>query len=242
MGVSVNKRPLKIAVALLGFLIIAGAVGPFLAPYDHKTASLLDSLTPPNSDHLLGTDFLGRDVLSRVLASLRLNIFGALLSAVVASVLALAFARDKRRPKPWEFWRLAGIGLLVIVLGGSSLAAIVSAAFGTGVTFVLISVTAGLLPWVLLVIQKTDARFRLPVWVLSWAWAMILLAILGFLGLGVPPPQSELGDLIRQSLDYAEAAPWLIWSPSATLAMMLAVLLVSAYLLSRYIRKPPLTD
>ena len=74
--------------ALIGLvLVVAALAAPWLAPYDPVAQSLLSRLKPPVGfdgampGHLLGTDELGRDVLSRCLHGLRLTLGVALLGA-----------------------------------------------------------------------------------------------------------------------------------------------------------------
>lgn len=69
-----------VIVVLLG---LAAVLAPVLAPYDPTTIDATRSLEPPSGEHLLGTDELGRDVLSRLL-------FGARWSLGIASLATLA--------------------------------------------------------------------------------------------------------------------------------------------------------
>jgi peptide/nickel transport system permease protein len=74
----------------LGFLLILGLVaavliGPAFSPHSATTTDLAQRLLPPSSTHLLGTDDLGRDVLTRILAGGRatlLIVFGTMLLMV----------------------------------------------------------------------------------------------------------------------------------------------------------------
>jgi peptide/nickel transport system permease protein len=69
---------------LLAFLVMA-VFAPWLAPYNPAALDLVHRLAPPSRAHLLGTDELGRDMLSRL-------IYGARLSLTVAiSVVGLSF-------------------------------------------------------------------------------------------------------------------------------------------------------
>ena len=56
-----------IGLLLAGLVIVAAFVGPFVAPYS-PTQLFGAPFTPPDSAHWLGLDYVGRDVLSRVLA------------------------------------------------------------------------------------------------------------------------------------------------------------------------------
>jgi peptide/nickel transport system permease protein len=71
-------------VFLFVFIVMAG-FAPWLAPYNPAALDLLHRLAPPSHAHWLGTDELGRDILSRL-------IYGARLSLIVAlSVVTLSF-------------------------------------------------------------------------------------------------------------------------------------------------------
>ncbi|WP_134324002.1 ABC transporter permease [Cumulibacter soli] len=74
------------SIGLLGFLAVIGVSGPFLAPYD-PNETVGSNLTGPSADFWFGTDYLGRDVLSRLLAGAPLSLGGALLVAVLALLI-----------------------------------------------------------------------------------------------------------------------------------------------------------
>jgi len=81
--------------ALAGLLIVIAAIAvatlaPALAPGDPIKNSLLDRLTPPNAQHLLGTDTLGRDVASRLLYGARVSLIVGLSAVLLAGALGIA--------------------------------------------------------------------------------------------------------------------------------------------------------
>jgi ABC-type dipeptide/oligopeptide/nickel transport systems, permease components len=80
--------------AILGIVLVALALAaPLIAPFDPNAQSLLSRLKPPmglagaKDGYLLGTDELGRDILSRCLHGLRLTLGVALLGAVIGLLL-----------------------------------------------------------------------------------------------------------------------------------------------------------
>lgn len=79
------------AASLLVLLIVALAsiLAPLLATHDPSTASLQDVLAKSGSEHLLGADSAGRDVLSRLLFAGQFSLAGALVALVVALVLGV---------------------------------------------------------------------------------------------------------------------------------------------------------
>ena len=92
------KMLVKRKTALIGFIIlfivlISALFAPVLAPHDPNTSSLKDRLLPPSwSDdgsaaHLLGTDHLGRDLLSRVIYGSRISLLVGIVTVLLAGTL-----------------------------------------------------------------------------------------------------------------------------------------------------------
>jgi len=77
--------------AVIVFIILSVAVfADFIAPYDHNMVNMEERLVPPCSYHLLGTDMLGRDILSRIIHGARISIFVGFLSAVTSASVGSA--------------------------------------------------------------------------------------------------------------------------------------------------------
>jgi peptide/nickel transport system permease protein len=78
-----------LAVGLTGTAILLALVGPYLAPFDPETPTA-DVLMPPSRAHPMGTDALGIDVLSIVLAAFRVDVLIALGAVSIAFVGGVA--------------------------------------------------------------------------------------------------------------------------------------------------------
>ena len=79
----ISRRPVAVvAIAVIVIIYGAGILAPLIAPYGFNEADLLHRSEGVGSDHLLGTDNLGRDLLSRAIWSAR--------TTVIISVLSLA--------------------------------------------------------------------------------------------------------------------------------------------------------
>ncbi len=74
----------------LGLVVIAAVVGDWLAPYDPGAQDLANTAMPPSGAHWLGTDDLGRDVLSRLVAGARIALLGPAVVAIGVAILATA--------------------------------------------------------------------------------------------------------------------------------------------------------
>ncbi len=73
-----------VAFALFVFLLILALFGPLIEPYDPLLTDSINALTPPSWHHWCGTDAVGRDILSRVIAAARLDLGIAVISVVLA--------------------------------------------------------------------------------------------------------------------------------------------------------------
>ena len=85
----VALRHPSIAAGLLVLLLFGAAalLAPVLSPADPLAQNVVEGLRPPSSEHLLGTDKLGRDILSRMLYGARISLMvGALVVAIASSV------------------------------------------------------------------------------------------------------------------------------------------------------------
>jgi len=88
------RDPVAVAGGLIVvFLVAVGAGASHIAPYDPAAQELARTLAAPSPAHLLGTDALGRDILSRLMygagISLRIGILGTLIACVTGTTLGL---------------------------------------------------------------------------------------------------------------------------------------------------------
>lgn len=92
----VLKRLFKNKGAVIGLIIIVimillAVLSPWIMPYDYAQIDILNKCQTPSAQHLLGTDHLGRDILSRILyggrASLQIGIFSALGAMALATII-----------------------------------------------------------------------------------------------------------------------------------------------------------
>ncbi|MCB8880225.1 ABC transporter permease [Acidisoma cellulosilytica] len=88
-----RSAPFVVGMLILIFWVVMAIVGPWIVPYGADDTNLLNTLTPPASDHWFGTDQFGRDVFSRVIVGSRDILIVAplatLLGTLVGTVLGL---------------------------------------------------------------------------------------------------------------------------------------------------------
>ncbi|MCK8067766.1 MULTISPECIES: ABC transporter permease [Cobetia] len=149
------NRQGRLGLVLIGLHLLLAVAGRWLAPHDISAGDSLASLLPPSAEHWLGTDQLGRDVLSRTLAGGREAIYTSLPAAVLAVVwgsacgmlLAIIGGRveniamrlvDALLSIPWLLFLLLVIG----VMGPGPLVFILTLGIFYGVAVVRVMVTA----------------------------------------------------------------------------------------------------
>lgn len=92
MPVRLLKRHFRLFLAgpILALLLATAVLGSLLAPYDPLAIDAGNILQSPSGTHLLGTDELGRDILSRLIFGARVSLSVAAAAVVVASLLGVA--------------------------------------------------------------------------------------------------------------------------------------------------------
>lgn len=84
-----RRNPLGLVGAgIVGIVVLAALIGPSVAPYDPTEGDILEKHQGFSAKHLLGTDYLGRDQLSRILHGARTSVISAL--ALMGGIVAVA--------------------------------------------------------------------------------------------------------------------------------------------------------
>jgi peptide/nickel transport system permease protein len=83
----------RLGLAILTVAVVSAVLAPWLAPYSYDQGELLQRLSPPGISggllHLLGTDQLGRDVLSRLIYGSRVSLLVGSLSVTLGGLVGL---------------------------------------------------------------------------------------------------------------------------------------------------------
>ena len=244
----VRKVPFSVSfgiVWLIGMVVVA-VFADVIRPYGITAMDLRARLSlPGNPAHLLGTDELGRDVLSRLLQSIRVSLaiaFGAtIISAVFGTVLGFAAAKfrgvvehlvlvlaDFQAALPFLIMSLA-----VLAFFGSSMPlliglmgfygweryariarglAISASAQGYASAVVQLGATPGRV--YLHHILPNVASTLIVSMTLTFPEIILMESGLSFLGLGVQPPETSLGNMVGFGREYLTRAPWIMLAPA----------------------------
>ena len=89
--VFLGRGVVAFGVVVIFIFIMVAFFAPLLAPYDPYEPDLFNVLSQPSKMHLLGTDALGRDTLSRIIYGTRTSLVIGLTVVISASVMGMAF-------------------------------------------------------------------------------------------------------------------------------------------------------
>ncbi|MEP9361550.1 ABC transporter permease [Nocardioides sp. CN2-186] len=255
-----GRAKLVAGAIIVGLFVLAGIFAPLVAPHDPLEQDLLNRLADPSAAHLIGTDALGRDTLSRIIfairVDLRVGILCALLPMLLGTVIgALAgfyggFADtvvtrliDLVQSFPVLVFFLALLGAMgmarpFLFLGPGELPVII--------VFVCVGwiVYARLIRGEILRVRELEyvqaaragglsdrrvlVRHVLPnvlnqtlvYVVLDVGLAILALATLSFLGLGIPAPTPEWGAMVAENRARFADQWWLVVAPGLALSVL----------------------
>jgi peptide/nickel transport system permease protein len=133
-------------VIVIVAVILAAIFAPIVAPYDPYAQNLDQVLQEPNSKHLLGSDSLGRDTLSRIIFGTRITLMVGVGTVVTAASLGTVIGLVAGYFGGWIFTVIMRLTDGIMAIPPLLLALVVAALLGTGVRGVMIAISFALLP------------------------------------------------------------------------------------------------
>ncbi len=141
-----SKREIKISttcwigIAILLIWLFVALFGPLLAPYSQGEMISYDSFAPPGEVGILGGDYIGRDIFSRLLFGARMTMGLALIATVLAFVVGGVFGFLAAAGGGWVDQILSRLNDAIMAFPSIMLALIVIAALGTSLPVLIIMV------------------------------------------------------------------------------------------------------
>lgn len=155
------RDPLLVAsVSVIGALVLVALLAPLIAPHDPAQSDILAASEGPSPAHLLGTDSVGRDILSRLIHGARLSLLGPALVVAAATVAGAAIALLCA----WHGGRVDAVGSrvldIVFAFPGLIFAILAVAMFGTGLVAPVIALSIAYAPYVARVVRSAAIKER----------------------------------------------------------------------------------
>ncbi|MBO1514053.1 ABC transporter permease [Metabacillus bambusae] len=139
----------KIVIASLLVLALAFIVAifaPIFAPYDPIEQNLSNSLKSPSAEHLLGTDMLGRDVLSRIIYGTRVSLAVGFVSVAIAGSIGMLLGLISGYVGGWVESIIMRFMDVMMSIPLIILAMFIGAVLGKGLGNVMLAVGIGMIP------------------------------------------------------------------------------------------------
>lgn len=257
-----------VAVAIVVLHLVVAIGAPVVAPASPTAMSRQAILAVPSSEHPMGTDKFGRDILSRVVWGGRTAMFVAIAATVLSLTIAGGLALLAGYVQGWTDLAVSRFMELLLTIPSLLFALVLVALFGPNLLtligaigvvyvprlyrpirvrameissreFVAAARARGEgLPWILFrEILPNTSGLVIVEFAIHFSGAILLVASLGFLGLGVQPPTPDWGMMVNENRGVLANAPWTVLFPAAAItSLFLAANIASDLLQSRFDR------
>lgn len=121
-----------LCVGALAVLVLAAIFAPWITPHDPAKTSFANKWLPMSSQHWFGTDQLGRDIFSRIIAGSRDTLLGALGLLLFASCLGVTAGITAAWKRGWVDTLLARVTDVMYAFPGLLFVVLIISVFGTG--------------------------------------------------------------------------------------------------------------
>jgi oligopeptide transport system permease protein len=233
-------------------LTLLCVIGPWFSPYGYEETNLQNTFSPPSGAHWLGTDQLGRDLLTRLMFGGRISLMVGLVATFVALTIGVTYGAISGYAGGKIDRLMMRIVDILYALPFTIFVILLMVFFGRNI--VLLFVAIGAVEWLTMArivrsqimslkrmefieaarslgLSSSRILFRHmipnilgPIIVyttLTIPGVMLLEAFLSFLGLGVQPPMSSWGVLIKDGAERMEEYPWLLLFPGTVFSLTL---------------------
>lgn len=234
---------------ILLFVLLVALVGPLVAPHE-PTQTIGVPGTRPGGGAWLGTDGLGRDIFSRVLYGGRTTLGLGALATLLGYLMAIAIGLTAGYLRGWVDGLLMRavdvlvvfpplIIVLVLVTGGNKITVLVAAVSIVqipGMSRVVRTVTmeVGTASYVEAAVARGERAFAvvtreimpniigavLAPMGLRFAYAIILIASVNFLGLGLQPPTADWGLMVSENRQILALNPYSVLAPAVMIGLL----------------------
>lgn len=221
----------KVSVAIVVFWMVIVVIGPSIAPYHEMDMEGDDSFLDAYDNFYLGTDYLGRDTLSRIIFGARNTIGISILATLLAYCIGITLGIAAAVKGGWIDMLISRVNDAILALPSIMLGLIAIAALGSSISILIgiasviyatsvfrIARALGQDIMVQDYVEAARARGEGLWWIiksevlpnaamplatdfgLRLVFVVLFISSLSFLGLGIQPPASDWGSMVRENL------------------------------------------
>jgi ABC-type dipeptide/oligopeptide/nickel transport system permease subunit len=146
MRVFLNRKIVMIGLAIIVIFIISAIFAPVIAPYNPNEQNVMNSLRQPGGAHLLGTDALGRDILSRVIYGSRTSLLIGITVVAFSAVVGMGLGLIAGYFGGWAYTIIMRVIDALMAFPMLVLALLIASMLGPGLNNIVIALSVGLIP------------------------------------------------------------------------------------------------
>lgn len=248
-----NAWSARVGLGIIAFWIAVALLAPFISPYD-PNAQDMDALANlgPSLAHWLGTDLLGRDLLSRILWGARTTLIVVPIATISAFAVGTALGLVAGYFGGWVDRLVSGISDIILSFPTLILYIVLITSIGPSVVNIVIAITLAYAPSIGRITRGLTLELRNRGYVaaaemrgesvlftlmleilpnargpliadfcLRAGLAVVTVGTLGFLGLGLPPPDPDWGSMIAENVTMIPVYPYMSLFPGLALCSLI---------------------
>lgn len=230
-------------------ILIIAVFAPFISPHDPNEINAAMRLSPPSSQHPFGTDFMGRDIMSRVFYGAQVSFIVGLISVSIGASIGFILGIVAGYSKTLDGLIMRTVDIL-FAFPAILLALLIVSVLGPDLGNTMIAIGVVLIPVFtrtqrasVIAVKEMDyvsnansvgirtsgvilrhiiPNTLSPIWVqitLSLSNAILTESTLSFLGLGIQPPDPSWGSMLNEARPFMELAPWTVIFPAISIVI-----------------------
>ncbi len=252
LGLLAESKPALIGTGIVLFWVLAAALAPVVAPYPPNANHLAAVARPtPSATHWLGTDHLGRDILSRILWGARTVLTVAPLAVLGAAILGSLLGLTAGYCRGWVDLVIVRACDIVLSFPVIILYMIILAHFGSSALNIIAVLTLTKAPIITRIVRGLTIELRereyvaaakmrgeSPLYImlveilpnargplivdmcLRTGYNVVIIGALGFLGIGLPPPDPDWGGMVKDTYGMMSVWPHMALFPCAAISSL----------------------
>ncbi len=252
-----RESPLALTgVGIILFWVLVAILAPLIAPFEPNAQlqpfAKIGAEYAKGGTFWLGTDQIGRDILSRIIWGTRTVLFYAPLATLCAYAVGIALGLTAGYKRGWWDEVLSRLGDIILSFPVLVLYIIVIATIGASGLNIIIAITFASAPGIMRIVRglvldlrnrdyvaAAQTRGESSIYImlveilpnargplivdacLRLGYVVITIGVLGFLGLGLPPPDPDWGGMINESRAVALAFPHMTVFPCLAISSLI---------------------
>lgn len=241
-----------IGLLVIIFWVVAAILAPALASFSPTETDLNALSSPtPSSLHLLGTDHMGRDILSRILWGARAVLSLAPIAVIGATSVGILFGLSSGYFGGWYDLVVMRFADILLSFPMIVLYMIVLALFGASALNIILVISITKAPIIARIVRGITMELREREYVIAaklrgesafyimfveilpnargplvvemslrMGFSIVTIGILGFLGIGLPPPNPDWGSMVKDSYGFIFIWPHMVFFPCAAISSL----------------------